>query len=152
MLADVDPDAPVLEVGCGTGRATVPLARRGRSVLALEPNPAMTAVAARNLAPYPAVRIEGTSFEDWPVGGAPFGLLVAAPAWHWVSPAARVRKAADALTPGGVVALCWNRPQCSPDDPVRAALDTTYERLAPDLHARLPRRPRRCHWPARVDH
>jgi hypothetical protein len=55
-----------------------------------------------------------------------------------VSPAARAHKAHDALTPGGAVALCWNRPQWSPDDPVRAALDATYERLTPDLHARLP--------------
>jgi SAM-dependent methyltransferase len=28
--ADLGPADPVVEVGCGTGRATVPLARRGR--------------------------------------------------------------------------------------------------------------------------
>lgn len=138
ILADVDPDAPILEIGCGTGRATVPLARRGRTVLALEPSPDMAAVAARNLAPYPQVRIQRTGFEDWPVDGTRFGGLVAAQAWHWVSPAARVAKAHDVLRPGGVVALCWNRPHWSADDPVRGGLDATYERLAPELHARRP--------------
>ena len=41
---------PVLEVGAGTGRITLPLARAGHAVTALDPSPAMLAVARRRAA------------------------------------------------------------------------------------------------------
>jgi 16S rRNA A1518/A1519 N6-dimethyltransferase RsmA/KsgA/DIM1 with predicted DNA glycosylase/AP lyase activity len=47
----------VLEIGCGTGQATVPLAERGSRIVAVELGPAMAAVARRNLARFPAVQV-----------------------------------------------------------------------------------------------
>lgn len=41
---------PVLEVGAGTGRIALPLARAGHAVTALDPSPAMLAVARRRAA------------------------------------------------------------------------------------------------------
>jgi SAM-dependent methyltransferase len=137
-FAALGPGDRVLEVGCGTGRATVPLARRGLTVLGLEPSADMAAVARRHCAAFPAVRIDTTTFEAWPVERHAFRLLVSAQAWHWVAPAARATKAHDALAPGGVLALCWNRVRWRADDPVRAALDATYDRLSPTLAARRP--------------
>jgi SAM-dependent methyltransferase len=98
----------------------------------------MAAVARRRCAAYPSVRIENTSLEDatLPLGG--FGLLVSAQAWHWVTPGVRLEKAADALGPGGGIALFWNRVQWPEDDAVRARLHDVYERLAPALAARRP--------------
>ncbi len=43
----------LLEVGCGTGKATVPFAARGFDLVALEPSEEMAAVARRNCASYP---------------------------------------------------------------------------------------------------
>lgn len=40
-------DRPVLEVGCGTGRITLELARAGHVVTGIDPSPAMLAVARR---------------------------------------------------------------------------------------------------------
>ena len=137
-FAALGPNDRVLEVGCGTGRATVPLARRGLAVLGLEPSADMAAVARRHCAAFPSVRIDTTSFEAWPLEPGAFRLLVSAQAWHWVSPAVRVAKAHDALGLGGGLALWWNRVRWSAGDPVRAALDATYDRLAPALAARRP--------------
>lgn len=45
----------LLEIGCATGNATVPLARRGFQITCVEPGPALAAVARRNLASFPDV-------------------------------------------------------------------------------------------------
>ena len=44
-LADLGPQARVLEIGCGTGQATVPLAQRGGPVVAMDLSPDMAAIA-----------------------------------------------------------------------------------------------------------
>jgi SAM-dependent methyltransferase len=127
----------VLEVGCGTGKATVSLAARGLHVLAIEPDENMAAVAARNCAGFD-VDVVTTSFEEWR-GAGPFALVLSAQAWHWVQPGLRVAKAHDVLRDGGTLALCWNRPDW-PDTEVSRALDAAYERIAPGLGARTPGR------------
>jgi SAM-dependent methyltransferase len=50
LLAQVDERATVLDVGAGTGRWAIPLARRAATVTALEPSPAMREGLRRNLA------------------------------------------------------------------------------------------------------
>lgn len=135
----IDPSAlTALEIGAGTGKATEAFARRGVPVLALEPDPAMAAVAARRTLAFPSVRIEQAAFEDWPVDAGSVDLVFSGQAWHWVRPEVRGPKAAGALRPDGVLALFWHRPDWPEDDPVRAALDACYVEHAPGLRARGP--------------
>src|SRR5919109_4571971 len=54
-LAGAGPGSRVLEVGCGTGQATVPLAGRGCRITAVEAGACMAAVARRNVARAAAV-------------------------------------------------------------------------------------------------
>jgi SAM-dependent methyltransferase len=127
----------VLEVGCGTGKATVPFAARALSVTALEPDPAMASIAQRNCAGLDAT-IEVTSFEDWVAPpSAAFALVMAAQSWHWVQPGLRLSKARAVLAGDGALALFWNRPDW-PSSPLGDAIDAVYERVAPDLGARTP--------------
>jgi SAM-dependent methyltransferase len=127
----------VLEVGCGTGKATVPFASRGLEMLCMEPSPTMAVVARRNCERFPAVTIETASFEDCPLVAGGFRLLISAQAWHWVSPDVRLRKAHEALAPDGSIAVFWNTIEWR-DKEARAAVDALYERLAPDLLAKRP--------------
>jgi SAM-dependent methyltransferase len=126
-----------VEVGAGTGKATVSFAARGVEIVAIEPSPAMAAVARRNCAQFPNVRIEETSFEEWPAPAGAFGLVYSAQAWHWVSPGVRDTKAAQALAPGGALAMFWHRVRWQAG-PLRDELDRIYQRLAPDLIAQRP--------------
>ena len=66
-LAGLTPGDHLLEVGCGTGKATLPLARRGFRITAIEPGPDLAAVARRNLAGLD-VEIIGEQFDDWRPG------------------------------------------------------------------------------------
>jgi SAM-dependent methyltransferase len=95
----------VLEIGPGTGQATLPLAERGCQIVAVELGADLGAVARRNLARFPQVQIVIAGFEDWPLPAEPFDVVLAATAFYWIDPAVRVSKAADALRPGGMLAI-----------------------------------------------
>ncbi|MGA3219780.1 MAG: class I SAM-dependent methyltransferase [Acidimicrobiales bacterium] len=98
------PAAQLLEVGCATGKATLPLARRGFVITCLEPGPALAAAARTNLSGF-EVRVIQERFERWPPD-RPYDLVLAATAWHWVDPKVRYHKAAAALRPQGWLAFC----------------------------------------------
>lgn len=127
-----------LEVGAGTGKATVAFARNGVRVHALEPDPAMAAIAKRNCRRFQGVTIEESSFEEWPLREHAFDLVFSAQAWHWVRSDVRCVRAAATLVPGGCLALLWHRVKWEEDDPVRCALDRCYQEHAPALYARGP--------------
>jgi SAM-dependent methyltransferase len=147
-LSGTGPGAKALEIGCGTGQATLPLARRGYRVLCVELGESLATIARGKLSEHPDVRVLASSFEDWPLAkleGA-FDLVVSATAFHWVDPAVRYRKSAQALRPGGSLALIWNRPD--PEGSSKGfpeALDDVHRREAPELAPE--RRPRtRLDW------
>jgi SAM-dependent methyltransferase len=104
-LADLGPHARVLEIGCGTGQATLPLARRGCQVLAMDLSPDMAAVARRDLAPFPNVTVVAAAFEDWQPGDRTFDAVISATAFHWLDPDVRMIKTADVLRPGGALGI-----------------------------------------------
>src|SRR5262249_60031843 len=113
------------EIGAGTGKATVALARRGFEIVALEPGSNMAAVLRRKTASFPAVSIEETTFEAWRAGDRRFDLVLSAQAFHWVDPALRYVKAAAALRGDGALALIRN--ETSGLEPgLRAALAAAY--------------------------
>jgi SAM-dependent methyltransferase len=95
----------ILEIGCGTGQATLPLARRGCRVLALEMGENLARISRTKLATYPCVVIEHTTFEDWQPGEAMFDIVLAITSWHWIDPHVRYEKSACVLRPGGFLAF-----------------------------------------------
>jgi SAM-dependent methyltransferase len=137
-FAGADPPLAAIEVGAGTGKATVAFAAAGVAVLAIEPDEAMGAVASENCERFASVEVVRASFEDWRVEPGTFDLLFSAQAWHWIRPEVRCDLAAAHLRPGGTVALFWHRADWADDDPLRLALDECYRRHAPELYAKGP--------------
>jgi SAM-dependent methyltransferase len=120
--------APALEVGAGTGKATLAFVERGVAVTAVEPDTQMAEVLARRGGS--AVTIAIATFEDY-VPDRPFGLLYSAQAWHWTDPATRWQRAVAALAPGGAIALFWNADR--PADPaVIDGIRAAHRAYAPD--------------------
>jgi SAM-dependent methyltransferase len=101
--------ARVLEVGAGTGKATVLFAERELNVVAIEPSAEMAAVARRNCAAYENVTVVETKFEDWRSDGPSFRVVFSAQAWHWVAEDVRYAAARAALETGGALAVFWNQ-------------------------------------------
>jgi SAM-dependent methyltransferase len=116
----------VLDVGCGTGIASRLFAKRGCSVLGVEPDDRMASVARGH-----GLAVECARFEEWQAHGRTFDLLISGQAWHWVDPRAGAAKAAAVLRPSGVIGLFWN--QGRPAGDVAGELDRVYESAAPGL-------------------
>lgn len=130
MAAVMPRSGRVLEIGSGTGQATVLLANHGYHVLGLEPGARLAALAAKKLRAFPTVTIEVVSFEGWPLQPGQFDLVMSATAFHWVAPEVRYVKAAQALDEGGHLVLLWNLPP-DQDDPVSRDIQRVYERCLP---------------------
>jgi SAM-dependent methyltransferase len=121
-----------LEVGAGTGKATLMFAQRGVAVDAVEPSAEMASIARRRCADFPDVTFTECDFEDWDGDRHAFALVFSAQAWHWVSPEVKYVRAREALSDGGLLAAFWTRPDwehCA----IRGELAAAYERTAPDF-------------------
>lgn len=107
-LSSIPSGGRILEVGCGTGQATLPFARREYEVLCVELGENLAAVARRNLAGYPRVEVRTGDFEEIPLPEETFALVVSATAFHWLDPGVAYPKVARSLKTGGAIALFWN--------------------------------------------
>jgi SAM-dependent methyltransferase len=81
-LSGIGPAGRILEVGCGTGQASVPFARRGYRILCIELGENMAALARRNLRGYPQAEVRIGAFEESPLEERAFDLAISATAFH----------------------------------------------------------------------
>jgi SAM-dependent methyltransferase len=127
-LTGLAPGDRLLEVGCATGKATRPLARRGFAITCVELGPELAAVARQNLAGWPVEVVQG-QFERWQPD-EPASLVYAATAWHWIDPAVRYQRAWRALRPGGHLAI-WSAGHVFPDggDPFFREIQDVYDEI-----------------------
>ena len=136
-LAGIQPGARILEIGCGTGQATELFARRGFSLVCLEPGPNLAALARKRLASFTSVEIVSSTFEAWSCPESPLDLVISAQAFHWLDPAVRLERAAQALRRNAYVAVFANKPLPG-SGPIHEAIQKAYARCIPSFSARLP--------------
>jgi ubiquinone/menaquinone biosynthesis C-methylase UbiE len=97
--------AHLLEIGPGTGQATVPLAERGYQITAIELGESLATVARRELARFKNVEVITGAFEDVSLPTSSFDLVYAATAFHWIKPELCFSKPYELLKPGGYLAI-----------------------------------------------
>jgi len=129
----------VLEIGCGTGQLTRSLLARGLRVTALEPGDQLIGVAEENLKDAGDVELVHARLEDMELPRESYEAVFSASAIHWVDPDLSWRKIADALAPGGTLALIQYfglQEQHSVDD--QEALLSALRKHAGELAATWP--------------
>ena len=119
----------MLDVGCGTGIAAALLAARGCSVLGVEVDERMAALARAK-----GIDVEVGRFEQWDARGRTFEL--SPPPSHGTgssrAPARRRRRACSPTA--AAIGLFWNSGE--PDPAVRARLAAVYAEFEPGLRER----------------
>ncbi|MGC4941876.1 class I SAM-dependent methyltransferase [Kribbella sp. DT2] len=123
----------VLEIGCGTGQATAPMVRRGWSVKAVELSPALGGIARDKL---PELEVIVADFDTWALPAERFDVVLSATAFHWLDPATRVGKAADALRPGGVLAVVSTHHVAGGSEQFWVDVQDCYDRFTDDADPR----------------
>ncbi|MBD2610941.1 MAG: class I SAM-dependent methyltransferase [Nostoc sp. ZfuVER08] len=133
-LSRINPEGRILEIGCGTGQATVPFARLGYPILCIELGKNLATVAQKNLAAYSQVEVRNTAFEDWVIEENAFDLVISATAFHWLDPTIAYKKTALALRSKGAIALFWNEHVYSDaSNGFFEEVQKLYQSLAPEL-------------------
>jgi SAM-dependent methyltransferase len=92
------PDGRAIDIGCGAGRNTIPLARQGWHVLGTDLSRPMLATAiARNAAEAPSAHAQFAlaPMDTLPTRGRAFDLVVAHGIWNLARSAAEFRRAVD---------------------------------------------------------
>jgi SAM-dependent methyltransferase len=137
-LARLQPGARLLEIGCGTGKATRPLLERGFAVVCVELGRHLAERARGSLAGLP-VEIHVAEFEDWDGEPGTFDLIYAATAWRWLDPAIRYHKAHRLLRPGGHLAF-WSAQHAFPTgfDPFFTEIQEVYDAIGEGWSGRWP--------------
>jgi trans-aconitate methyltransferase len=134
-FAQLERSARILEVGTGTAKATVPLARRGYRILCLEPGANLARIARARLAEFGNVEVQTISFEDWQAPPNAFDFAFAAQAFHWLLPAERLPKFASTLRRAGTLAVFGNAERVAAGA-LHAAIQAVYRQYAPALCGR----------------
>lgn len=147
QVARLPAGAQILEIGPGTGQATRWLLNADYDVTGVEPDARLIDIARQRLVGLEdQLTLHHGRFEDTPLPASHFDLVLAATSWHWLDPDIAPHRAADALRPGGTVALLWNAHTHPADDPFQIVRRRMYREVAPQLEHLAPLHPDDPHY------
>jgi SAM-dependent methyltransferase len=131
-LAELPPEARLVEIGCGTGQATVPLAERGYAITCVELGERLAATARRKLATFPNVTVVNADFETWQPHRGGFDAVVAFSAFHWLAPDLRYTTTAGLLREHGKLGFVSTAHVLPADgDPFFLEVQADYDAVMP---------------------
>ncbi|RSM55674.1 SAM-dependent methyltransferase [Actinoplanes sp. ATCC 53533] len=112
------PGAPVVDVGCGTGRAVAELAERGARAIGVDLDPAMLAAARSR---FPGLDLRAADAADLPLSDGEAHGYRADKVYHMLpEPAAALAESRRVLAPGGRIVLVgqdWDTMVIDSDQP-----------------------------------
>ncbi len=131
-LINLPKGSRILEIGSGTGKATILFARLGYAIYCIEPGAHLADLAAKNLQKYPAITFENTRFEESLEFTSEFDLVISAQAFHWIRKDVGYAKIHHALKSSGSLAFFWNM---HPDleEQIDIDLEKIYREIVPEL-------------------
>jgi SAM-dependent methyltransferase len=141
-IGRLGPGDRLLEIGPGTGQATLALAPRGFELVGVELGSGLAEIARAKLAAFPRVEIANARFEDWELDGELFDAVVAFTAFHWIDPNVRYEKTARLLRERGILAVVDSRHMLDdPHDRFWIDVQADYDAVVPDDSGPPPPRP-----------
>lgn len=125
-----------LEIGIGTGQATLPVLQTNCAVTAVELGAELAAYSRQKFETYPKLRVETTAFETFECPQNAFDLIYSATAFHWIPESVGLPKVLRLLKSGGTLALFWNHPcPCRAGDALFTEIQKVYQVWRPSSSA-----------------
>ena len=116
QYSELNQNKKAVEVGIGTGQATLPFLMTGCYVTAIELGKNLSEYSKEKFKEYINFSIYNTSFEDFEDNDNSVDILYSATAFHWIPEDISYPKALRLLKNGGTLALFWNKPFPSQKD------------------------------------
>ncbi|WP_283694965.1 class I SAM-dependent methyltransferase [Clostridium perfringens] len=128
----LDINKKALEIGIGTGQATLPFLKTGFDLIAIELGENLAEFSKNKFKAYKNFNILNVPFEDFKCDENTFDLIYSATAFHWIDENIGYPKALKLLKPGGTLALFWNKPFIGrKDDLLHQKIQSIYEKYKP---------------------
>lgn len=129
-MAGLSPSADVCDIGAGVGHLTIPLAKRGFSVTAVEPNDAMRKNGIMQTSEFSSVRwVEGTGEKTGQADNA-FDLVTFGSSFNVCDRALALKESHRILKAGGFFACMWNHRDLN--DPVQRQIESIIKEYISD--------------------
>lgn len=122
----------LLEIGAGSGIATVELAKFGGKVVAIEPGGHLAAITRKQTERLQNVEVLEETFESFESSDR-FDAILAFTAYHWIDEGIKHRKVLGLLDDAGSLVLVWNSFFLS-DSAVTAEVNKAYGEYLPDVY------------------
>ncbi len=97
----------LLEIGCGSGKATEQLIEKGFNILGIDPGEDLVHIGNERFK-NENVNFEKGRFEEYDFGQKKYDVIYAAQSFHWLPQPIGYQKCADVLKDNGYLALFWN--------------------------------------------
>ncbi len=99
-----------LEIGIGTGQATLPILQSGCNVTAIELGDNLTRYVKDKFSNYKNFNVINVDFMKYPIESDTFNLVYCATSFHWLPLEQGYEKVKNILKDQGTIALFWNHP------------------------------------------
>lgn len=129
----IDSNAQMLEIGAGSGIATIELAKLGCHIVAVEPGAHLAMIAKRQTDKFENVKIYEGTFENFQAANK-FDVILAFTAFHWLSSKDKYQQVYDLLNVSGSLVLVWNSFFQS-NSIVTAEVNDAYRKFLPDVYS-----------------
>lgn len=130
--SDINQNSNILEIGIGTGQATLPFLKLGCNVTAVELGNDLAEYTSAKFAPYNNFSIINADFIEADLKSGYYDLIYCATAFHWLPQEEALNKVKKLLKPNGTLALFWNHPFPNrEDDEVNMASRRVYDKYRP---------------------
>ncbi|WP_346935678.1 methyltransferase domain-containing protein [Clostridium sp.] len=83
-VKEINPSSNVLEVGIGTGQATLPILKTGCSLTAIELGDQLAEFSKHKFKDYDKFNVKNFAFQDFECPPNSFDLIFSASAFHWI--------------------------------------------------------------------
>jgi SAM-dependent methyltransferase len=108
---DVKYSDSILEIGPGTGKATIQFAEKGFAIHGVESGEDMAAIFREKCAKYEKVSLDVVPFEQWKCQeDKRYDMIFSAQTFHWLDPEVKYERCHKLLKDNGYLVLFWYTP------------------------------------------